>query len=155
MAEIQISGYTVLVDDEDLERVQALAWHVGNKGAHGDPYFEHCTWKQPIIRLNRFIMGCAYKDGKVVDHINGDTLDNRKQNLRICTTAENCMNGRTRKNTSGYKGVDFWRTGKHKWRARITKNYKIVWTGYFATPEEAYEARCKALEEFHGEFARP
>ena len=154
MAEIQISGYTVLVDDEDLERVKELAWHVGNKGAHGDPYFEHCTWKQPIIRLNRFIMGCTYKDGNVVDHIDGNTLDNRKRNLRICTTAENSRNGRTRKNNSGYKGVCYL-VKKNLYRARITKDYKTYTVGYFHTPEEAYEARCKALDGFHGEFARP
>lgn len=154
MAEIQISGYTVLVDDEDLERVRALSWHVGNKGAHGDPYFEHCTWKQPIIRLNRFIIGCTYKDGMIVDHINGNTLDNRKQNLRVCTNAENCRNGRTRKNNTGYKGVVYEKR-VNLYRARITKDYKTYSIGYFHTAEEAYEARCKALEEFHGEFARP
>ena len=60
MAEIQISGYTVLVDDEDLWRVQDLAWHVGSLGSGRDPYFEHCTWGKPVLRLHRFIMGCDY-----------------------------------------------------------------------------------------------
>lgn len=154
MAEIQISGYTVLVDDEDLERVQALAWHKGNVGSHGSVYFEHCTWGKPLISLHRFIMGGTYKDGKVVDHINGDTLDNRKQNLRICTTAENARNGRTRKNNSGYKGVCYI-ADKKKYRARITRNYVTYTVGHYHTAEEAYAARCEALKEFHGEFARP
>ena len=154
MAEIQISGYTVLVDDEDLERIQVLAWHVGSLGSGRDPYFEHCTWGKPVLRLHRFIMDRTYKDGTIVDHINGNTLDNRKQNLRICTNAENCMNGRTRKNNTGYKGVVYDKYAS-KYRARITKDYKTYHVGYFVTPEEAYEARCKALEEFHGEFARP
>lgn len=154
MAEIQISGYTVLVDDEDLERVQDLAWHVGNKGAHGDPYFEHCTWGKPVLRLHRFIMGCGYKDGKIVDHIDGNTLDNRKSNLRVCSNAENCRNGRTRKNNTGYKGI-YYVHKKKLYRARITVNYKTYTIGHYHTAEEAYEARCKALEGFHGEFARP
>jgi len=154
MAEIQISGYTVLVDDEDVERVQGLAWHVGSLGSGRDPYFEHCTWGKPVVRLHRFIMGCTYKDGKIVDHINGNTLDNRKSNLRVCSNAENCRNGRARKNNTGYKGVVYEKR-VNLYRARITKDYKTYSVGYFHTAEEAYTARCKALEEFHGEFTRP
>jgi hypothetical protein len=89
-----------------------------------------------------------------IDHINGNTLDNRKANLRICTRAENNCNIKRRKNnTSGYKGVSFDKR-KKKWSAYISKNYKHYFLGYFVTPEEAYIAYCKASKKYHGEYGR-
>lgn len=89
-----------------------------------------------------------------IDHINGNSLDNRRCNLRIATDAENCQNQkRSAKNTSGYKGVRYI-DYKRKWVARINANRKHFFLGYFDTAEEAYEAYCKAAIKYHKEFAR-
>ena len=88
-----------------------------------------------------------------VDHINGDKLDNRVENLRGCNNEENNRNkGPNKKNKSGYKGVHMNKlTGK--WMAQITVNYKCKHLGSFKTAEEAALAYNKAAREVHGEFA--
>lgn len=89
--------------------------------------------------------------GKQVDHINGDRLDNRRFNLRICSKTENSFNIATRKGTiSGHKGVT--RTPKGKWQAYVTA-YKIKhYLGTFETKEEAISAREAGAQKYHGEF---
>lgn len=91
------------------------------------------------------------KRNEHVDHINMDTLDNCRSNLRLATNSQNCMNRRKRSdNTSGFKGVA--PHGK-KWRAYINKDGKRTNIGTFATPELAFAARCTAAKILHGEFA--
>lgn len=90
---------------------------------------------------------------KQIDHINGDRSDNRIVNLRQATNSENnCNKTKYSNNVSGYKGVS-WHKQAGKWCAEIWKNYKKEYLGLFNSPEEAYEAYCKAAEELHGEFA--
>jgi len=130
-----------IIDKEDKEKIEHTFW----SKSHG--YI-----KNGRTFLHRFIMNCP-KD-MIVDHINGDKLDNRKCNLRICTQAQNCCNSKKQKNnTSGYKGV-CWHTTRKKWFSSIKYNKKNISLGYFNTPEEAYAAYCKAAKELHGEFAR-
>jgi len=89
-----------------------------------------------------------------IDHKNGDAGDNRIDNLRIATHAENMRNCRKRSdNISGFKGVD-WRHDKGKWRAKIHLNGKSLHLGYFQTAEAAHIAYCSAADRHHGEFAR-
>lgn len=92
----------------------------------------------------------------MVDHINGNGLDNRRCNLRVCSHGEN-MRNRTmnRNNRSGYKGVYFDpdKNGR-PWRAQIRANGRKHSLGRFDTAEQAYEAYQKAAERLHGEFAR-
>jgi hypothetical protein len=89
-----------------------------------------------------------------IDHKNGDAGDNRIDNLRIATHAENMRNSRKRSNnTSGFKGVD-WRRDKGKWRAKIQVDSKSLHIGYFPTAEDAHAAYCSAAEKHHGKFAR-
>lgn len=92
--------------------------------------------------LHNWIMNCP--KGLQVDHINHNTLDNRKENLRVCTCRENSQNKRN--NTSGCVGVR-WHTQGKKWNARITIKGKEKSLGMFNTFEEAVQARTKALEE--------
>ena len=88
-----------------------------------------------------------------VDHINGNPLDNRKSNLRICTNAENQRNrGVNKNNTSGYKGV-CWAKQNKKWKARIKHNGKLIHLGYYKDKEEAARAYDKKAKELHGEYA--
>lgn len=99
--------------------------------------------------LNRDLAQVEY-----VDHINGNGLDNRRCNLRLCNNGQNNANkSRQRNNKSGYKGVS-WNTSHKKWRAAIKKDKKTQFIGYFDDPRVAYEAyKVKAVELF-GEFAR-
>lgn len=91
-----------------------------------------------------------------IDHINGNRSDNRICNLREATYSENAANTHRHKNKTGYKGVYKWDgDGKHVYyAARIVKNLKVISLGYFATPEEAHDAYCKASIELHGRFSK-
>ncbi len=91
---------------------------------------------------------------QIIDHVNGNSSDNRFCNLRICTNAGNTQNAsRQRNNTSGFKGVHF-DAERGLWRASITANNAYKYLGRFLTAEQAYAAYCKAAAELHGEFAR-
>lgn len=113
--------------------------------------------KRYRIDLHRVIaermIGRYLRSGEVVDHADGNTLNNRRSNLRVATQLENARNSRKSKNnTSGYKGVH-WHEKAGRWRAMIGGRQKKH-IGYFDTPEEAHEAYCKAAAETYGEFAR-
>ena len=106
-------------------------------------YFQHRT-KQGLIEMHRFIMN--FPKGKYVDHINHNTLDNRKCNLRICNNADNIRNGKPRvNNTTGYNGVYF---DKNRYVARIKVNYKNIYLGSFIKLEDAVKARKEAEEKY-------
>ena len=87
-----------------------------------------------------------------IDHINGDPMDNRVENLREATHAENSCNRSFQcNNTNGFIGVRF-RPHHGKWEGRINFNGKTVWRKYFDTAQEAAAARRIAVEEIHGDF---
>lgn len=89
---------------------------------------------------------------EMIDHINGDSLDNRLVNLRLCNMSQNKANSRKYKNnTSGIKGVS--KRG-NKWRAKVSRSGKTYWLGSFNSKEEAAEAYAKMASIHHGEFAR-
>jgi hypothetical protein len=93
----------------------------------------------------------APPEDKVVDHKNGDTSDNRRSNLRICSKTENARNRKMNKtNSVGYKGVSKVGT---RFRARIWTDEGRKHLGCFETKEEAYQAYIEASRKYHGEFA--
>jgi len=101
-------------------------------------------------RLHRIIMGDP--EDLVVDHINRNPLDNRRENLRIVTKQENSMNlSMSKRNKSGITGV-CWHKGSGKWVARISYKYKHIFLGSFEKLEDARKAREDAEEEYFGEF---
>lgn len=102
--------------------------------------------------MHRLIMNA--QNGQMIDHINGNVLDNRKENLRLCNKSTNAMNCKVHKhNTSGYKGVA-WHKQMKKWRAYIVINDKQKSLGLYKTKEEAAKAYNKAALELFGEFAK-
>jgi len=144
---------SVLIDDEDYEKIKDYTWFATKK--NNDFYITHSMRSEynlrSSIRLHRIIMNCP--KNKMVDHINHDTLDNRKCNLRICTHSENIRNSRKRKNTSSiYKGVRFHKRDK-KWIASITLNKNNLCLGYFNNEKLAGIAYNEAAIKYHGEFA--
>lgn len=158
MAEITISGYQVLVDDEDVERIQEHYWRP-DRNIEKNPNNWYLVSKMKIegkwynIRLHRFLMNCPPTGGLYVDHINNNTLDNRKMNLRFATVAENAANTiRKVKSASGYKGVH-WNDKSGKWVARVGRKTKGVYLGYWDKPEDAAKDYDMMMLEIYGEFA--
>ena len=91
---------------------------------------------------------------KFVDHINGNSADNRIENLRPASQSQNSSNAkRFKTNTSGVKGV-YWDKDTKKWRARVCLNYKMIQAGSYDTLEEAAKAVKQKRLELHKEFAR-
>jgi hypothetical protein len=103
--------------------------------------------------MARYILGAPR--GMPVDHINRDSLDNRRCNLRLCTPAENVRNSKIpTTNTSGYKGVTWYRRGR-KWHAHIQINGKTIHLGYYNDKLAARDAYDAAATKYFGAFARP
>lgn len=137
-------GYVTIVDWEDVW-VCGRGWSA-RLSEDGVPYVYSADGKS----LHREILGLRVKDGLIGDHINGDTLNNRRDNLRAVTPAGNSRNIKMNiKNTSGYPGVSWHKRDRH-WRAQLNKKY----IGAFQTPEEANIARLKAEQKYWGEQPR-
>lgn len=107
--------------------------------------------REPNIALHRLIIDV--KKDEMIDHINGDTLDNRRENLRVCNNTQNQRNQKlSNRNTTGYKGVS-WHKKEKKWISRIRVNNKLIHLGYFKDLIEAAKAYDKAALIYFGEFA--
>ena len=157
MIEIPLTqGQVALIDDEDYDLVSqhkwCASWNKRTKSYYAVTKIIKPDGKQTTLRMHRLIMNA--KKGEQVDHINHNTIDNQKENLRLCTGSQNSHNqGKRSNNTSGYKGVCRHKASG-KWQAQISLSGKKIYLGNFATKEEAYEAYCKAALELHGEFAK-
>ena len=103
------------------------------------------------IVMHRLLLKC---EGKIIDHISGDGLDNRRSNIRCCTKSENPINRRINiNNNSGYKGVSWFKVVK-KWRAQIQYKKIVYHLGTYDKRIDAAKAYNKAAIKFHGEFAK-
>lgn len=138
----------VKIDECSVPLVSSRRWYIDKYG-----YAYSTIRKGRNVGMHRLIINAP--DGLEVDHRNGNTLDNRLENLRLCAHEENMRNRRRRRdNACGLKGATFVRrTGR--WRAQIGINGKNRFLGDFATPEEAHAAYGRAAVALHGEFARP
>jgi hypothetical protein len=150
-------GQFATVDDRDHEWLSVWKWF-----AHWD----RCTRsyyaarnlssrsttgrRQVTIKMARVIL-CA-QPGQFVDHINHQTLDNQRINLRLCSPSENKRNRQKQSNnTSGFIGVS-WYTSYNVWVAHINLNGKKLHLGYFTNKDEAALARDDAVKRLYGEF---
>jgi hypothetical protein len=144
---------TAIIDAEDAPKICGWNWSAYKGGRNFYAFrCETKNGKNKHVSMHRLIL-CA-KSNLHVDHIDGNGLNNRKENLRMATRSQNQYNSRRRvDNPSGYKGVRSYKdTGK--WQARITANKKQYHLGYFDTAEEAHKAYCEASKKLHGEFSR-
>jgi hypothetical protein len=150
-------GMFAIVDDEDFDFISKWKWRAsgGNRGHFYAARVERTQDGLHIKAVNMHRVINNTPDGLVTDHINGNTLDNRRENLRASTFTQNSYNcPRSKNNRSGYKGVS-WDKNTNKWRAQMVVQGKKICLGYFANPKDAsivYENRA-AIE--HGDFYRP
>jgi hypothetical protein len=103
-------------------------------------------------RIHRLILGLTADDKVMVDHINRNGLDNRRENLRLATCSQNQFNKGAIGRTSSFKGVSLAKKN-NKWQALVCKDKKLKWLGYFLTELEAAQAYDNAAVILHGEFA--
>jgi len=147
-------GKFALVDDEDFEFLSQWKWlyHKGYAVRNRFIGIFKKYKKVEHICMHRVIVNTPV--GKETDHVNGDKLDNRKENLRICTREQNSRNRKLDiDSTSGFKGV-FWMGERQKWRSGIRVNSKFLYLGYFKTALEAAKAYNIAARRYFGRFAR-
>lgn len=149
---------TIIVDDNISPEIFSKNWYLAPMDTkYGDRLYvkrnAKINGKKTTSYLHREIMGNPKR--KLVDHINGNTLDNRIENLRICDHVSNCANRRPQKRSiSGIKGVQKNHSAKQRpWRARIGYKGTTVELGFFKTKEEAASAYSAAAKEMYGEFA--
>jgi hypothetical protein len=144
MKEIPLTrGMVALVDDEDYELVSQYKWAAAT--SYGITYARSHTYdgyRRSTVPMHRVIMNPA--PDMHIDHINHNGLDNRRENLRICTNSQNGHNHRRKVGKTGYRGV--WKHGK-KWQAVIKAHGKQTYLGTFLTPEQAALAWNKAVED--------
>ena len=152
-------GKFALVDEGDFARVNKHKWWLrkANRKKRQLPYVytsKKKNGKSTGILMHRLILKA--KEGELVDHINHNTLDNRRCNIRICTASQSNFNLRPKKRTaeiaSRYKGV-CWHTIGKKWSSYIGKHGKVKYLGLFMEEKDAAKAYNEAAKELFGEFA--
>jgi len=141
-------GKVAEVDEGDLKRLAAHKWYAAFNGTH---WYARTAINRTKVYMHRFLMNPG--DGYQVDHIDGNTLNNCRNNLRVCTNHQNRMNQKKRPGRSKYKGV-IWFKQTGKWQACITLNKKKRHLGYFFCEKEAARVYNKQAKKLFGRFAR-
>lgn len=134
-----------IIDIEDYEKLKNFKWYI----SHGYPVTP--VKNKNNIPIHRYLLNP--NDDMDVDHINHNTLDNRRINLRICTTSQNVINKCMQSNNTTSNIGIWWDKRTNRWAAEISVNKKKYFLGRFKIKEEAIEARNKATIKYHGEYA--
>ena len=151
-------GYVTLVDDADYDRLAHYKWRAHVDRRRGQVYAVRKTHgphsSRRTVYLHREILGVKYSEVKV-DHRNGDSLDNRRANLRKCVSGENNANSRKRRDgrSSRFKGV-CWHKRDKKFQASIKLHGRTIHLGMFTDEQEAAKAYDQAARAFFGQFAQ-
>lgn len=145
-------GKVAIVDDADFDLVSGWKWFavVGKKSFYAVRTVNISKRSKLRVAMHRFLAGAH--DGDVVDHIDGNGLDNRRSNLRVCSARDNARNIRARAGSSRFKGVSFHR-GVGKWQAYVAAEGQR-YLGVFDNEIDAALAHDEAARALHGEFAR-
>lgn len=144
-------GVFALVDDSDYATLAQWKWLYVGSGYAGR--FVTAHGKKSLVYLHRYLLNPA--PDQRIDHINGDRLDNRRENLRLVTVRQNHQNRRRSQHSrSGYKGV-CWHKAARKWDARITVQGVRVHLGYYDDAETAALMYDAAARHLFDEYARP
>lgn len=150
--------HRAIIDAIDSE-LSTYAWHFHERShtTYARSWFIIDTGKYVKKYLHNVVLARKLERDLLpheqADHINGNGLDNRRENLRLATKSQNNANRRISKNNkSGYKGVS-WHKASGKWVAGIKVNGKSINLGGYDTPEQAHKAYCDAAIKYFGEFA--
>jgi hypothetical protein len=144
-------GKFSIVDDLDFDLLSKFKWHIDNAG-----YAKRWVYQKTVNGkrlsmcelMHRAIMSAPI--GMDIDHVNGNRLDNRRSNLRICSRPQNSMNrGSNKNNTTGYKCV--W-PARGRFKTCVTVNKRRIYLGSFGTAAEAHAAYESAAKQQHGSF---
>jgi hypothetical protein len=143
-------GSLAMVDDEDFQSLSQYSWSICKKGRTSYAI----RWnKGKRVRMHRDILQA--KEGDIVDHKDGNGLNNTKGNIRLCSHTENMRNQFKRRVgvSSRFKGVSFHKT-KNRWESSIGINSKHVYLGRFNDENAAARAYNAAATKYFGEFAQ-
>lgn len=146
------NNFKVKVDKEDFDYLNQFSWFANIEKRSIGKRVADRGYRYKIRRMHRLIMNCPC--GLTIDHKNGNTLDNRKINLRICSIRENNLNKpKIQKQTSSkYKGVS-WQKKEKKWYSSIKSNYKSYNLGLYEKEIDAAKAYDNKALELFGKFA--
>ena len=143
------NGKSCKVDASDYEHLGKFNWYLDKAGSK--EYAARAGAGRPV-RMHRQIASPG--PGLEVDHKNGDTLDNRRCNLRVCTRTQNNGNRKkSKRGSSRYKGV-WWECGNQRWCAALGIRQQRIWCGRHKDEKDAAIAYDRAAKEYFGEFAR-
>lgn len=146
------------VDEKDFEFINKFKWRASKAQSSLGKFY--VTKKTPRINvkvgktiyMHRVLMNA--KKGQIIDHKDGNGLNNQRSNLRFATAANNARNmAISKRNKTGFKGIS-WKKDMKKWQVRISFNYKDICIGSFSDKIEAARAYNIAAIKYHGEFAR-
>ena len=149
-------GLSAIVDEDDFPALSRFSWYAwkSNSGIFYARRSAKVNGKEVKIYMHRQILGLSEGDSREADHVSLNTLDDRREDLRISTHEQNCCN--RKKPLSGsnrLKGASLMKT-TGRWEAYITLNYRKIHLGYFDTQEEAHAVYWSAAKKLHGKFAR-
>jgi hypothetical protein len=156
MIEIPLTqGQFAIIDDEDFDLVNeytwCAVWHAATQSYYARTAVRKPNGKYTLLGMHRLIMNAP--KGMHVDHIDHNTLDNRREKLRVCTPSQNnCNRGANDNNLCGHKNVN-WSMARNKWHAHISVNRKHIHLGYHVNIEDAIAAAKAGRLKYHGDFA--
>lgn len=147
-------GQIALVDDEDFDFINQWKWYYEKKNRNNTGYAIRTVkinGKRKRLYMHRVLLKAP--DGMEVDHKNMNGIDNRKENIRVCTCLENKRHYSVRRdNRTGIKGVS-WDKRRQKYRVQISIKGKRLWLGTYNSLSDATTIYNEAARQYYKEFA--